>query len=334
MILELQSVLLIIGIIAIVAILLHGLLTIRGSNKPIDVSEVNLEDEQELDRDGFDCHGVGVARVIKTNTDDELNTTPDAQLSSNVDQQSLETQSSQIQTTAIDFNVALESEQTDTSPSLHNAEISIDDEQTAPMFASPIAKEKEDYLATKIHDNVDTNVNESPDLTADNALDNDMLVSEEVIEQTVEEPPKSNEIMDVLVLNIIGEDGGDLDGATLLPVLLTLGFKFGEMNIFHRHVDAAGQGPVIFSLANMVQPGHFDIDNMEQFSTQGVSLFMTIPHRQGNMETFNTMLNASAKIAEEFNGQVLDGDRNTLTNQSTQKYVQRIRKLERDLQTL
>jgi len=81
----------------------------------------------------------------------------------------------------------------------------------------------------------------------------------------------------------------------------------------------------------MVQPGHFDIDNMEQFTTQGISLFMTLPHKNGNMETFNIMLNAAAKIAEEFNGQVLDGDRSTLTKQSTQQYVQRIRELERKM---
>ena len=42
------------------------------------------------------------------------------------------------------------------------------------------------------------------------------------------------------------------------------------MNIFHRHVDNAGNGKVLFSIANMLKPGVFDPDNMEQFSTQGV----------------------------------------------------------------
>ena len=331
--LELQSVLLIAAIIAIVAILVHGLFTIRQSNKPIDVSELNLsESDDDRDGSGFDCHGVGVARVIKTDTDDKLTTTPESQLSLNINHADIKVKNS-----SIDFDVALDTSKNNDEPSINTIADSDIDKTSVPMFASPIAKEKEDFLAVKIEEPVtpkiiETNI-EEPDTQIPNVqelVEIDSVLDDENHNDEVTET-RSNDVMDVLVLNVVGEDGDDLDGATLLPLLLTLGFKFGDMNIFHRHVDAAGQGAVLFSLANMVQPGHFDIDNMEQFSTKGVSLFMTIPHKQGNMETFNTMLNASAKIAEEFNGQVLDGDRKTLTNQSTQKYVQRIRQLDRKL---
>jgi cell division protein ZipA len=145
------------------------------------------------------------------------------------------------------------------------------------------------------------------------------------------EMPVEAEPLDVLVLNVVARDDNELDGVRLLPVLLTLGFKFGEMEIFHRHANSTGHGPVLFSLANMVNPGVFDVDNMEQFSTTGVSLFMRLPHNQGNIKTFNIMLNAAAKIAEEFDGQVLDGNRKILTNQLTNQYVERIRAVERQV---
>jgi cell division protein ZipA len=329
---ELRSVLLIVGVVVIAAILLHGLFSIRQTNKPIDISQLNLDEEKDenviRDGSGFDRHGVGVARVIPG--DETLNTASASETQLSLD---IEEKSSDIATPSIDFDVALNGDKTD-----HQ----VVDKKPAPMFASPIAKGKEDFLAVKVNaSNALVEEQKTLNLDIDLDIDLDMPVMGEIdssIPDTALETEEKNhnatvvsEPMDVLILNVVGEDGCDLDGATLLPELLTLGFKFGDMNIFHRHVDAAGQGAVLFSLANMVHPGHFDLDNMEQFSTKGVSLFMTLPHNNGNMETFNIMLNAAAKIAEEFNGQVLDGNRSTLTKQSTQQYVQRIREVERKL---
>ncbi|GAA0852746.1 cell division protein ZipA [Aliiglaciecola litoralis] len=134
---------------------------------------------------------------------------------------------------------------------------------------------------------------------------------------------------EVLVLNVRASDDNPIQGAALLPMLLTLGFKFGDQDIFHRHVNSNGKGPVLFSLANMLKPGVFDIDNLENFSTLGVSLFMMLPIEGDPHQVFNMMHNAARKIAEEFSAQVLDGRRSALTKQSLQQYVEKIREFER-----
>jgi cell division protein ZipA len=118
-------------------------------------------------------------------------------------------------------------------------------------------------------------------------------------------------------------------GAALLPTLLTLGLKYGEMNIFHRHEDNAGQGKVTFSLANIMNPGSFDLDTIETFATRGVSLFMTLPNAGDPFYVFEQMLNAAKQLAQEFNAQVLDEKRNILTKQTEQHYVNNIREFER-----
>lgn len=139
---------------------------------------------------------------------------------------------------------------------------------------------------------------------------------------------------EVLVINVKAPDGEPISGASLLPMLLTLGFKFGEQDIFHRHANASGKGPVLFSLANMFKPGNFDIDNLEMFTTQGVSLFMILPIEADAHQVFNMMHNAARKIAEEFDGQVLDGRRSVLSKQGLQQYIEKIREFERRQQLL
>lgn len=134
---------------------------------------------------------------------------------------------------------------------------------------------------------------------------------------------------EVLVLNVRAPQDQEIPGASLLPLLLTLGFKFGDQDIFHRHVNSNGKGPVLFSLANMFKPGVFDIDNLENFSTQGVSLFMILPIEGEPHQVFNMMHNAARKIAEEFSAQILDGRRSVLTKQGLQQYVEKIREFER-----
>jgi cell division protein ZipA len=146
---------------------------------------------------------------------------------------------------------------------------------------------------------------------------------------TTEQNAPAEQQQEVLVLNVKVADGEPIPGAALLPMLLTLGFKFGDQDIFHRHVNSNGKGPVLFSLANMFKPGNFDIDNLENFTTQGISLFMILPIEGEPHQVFNMMHNAARKIADEFSGQIYDGRRAVLTKQSLQQYVEKIREFER-----
>lgn len=134
---------------------------------------------------------------------------------------------------------------------------------------------------------------------------------------------------EVLILYVLVPEHQEIDGSLLLPSLLTLGFKYGEMNIFHRHQDAAGSGGVLFSLANMFNPGTFDLEEMDKLQTRGLSLFMTLPGPGEALQNFNLMHNAAKKLADEFGGQVLDASRSVLTVQTTRHYVEKIREFQR-----
>jgi len=149
-------------------------------------------------------------------------------------------------------------------------------------------------------------------------------------EATIPEEPLVEKIEpQVIILSVVMPANQQMFGAALLPSLLTLGLKYGEMNIFHRHQDNAGNGKVTFSLANIMNPGSFDLDSMENFATRGVSLFMTLPNAGDPLNVFEQMLNAAKQLAQEFNAQIIDDKRNVMTKQTEQHYISKIREFDR-----
>lgn len=145
-------------------------------------------------------------------------------------------------------------------------------------------------------------------------------------EKAAAEPTKQEPEIEVVTLFVTG----DIQGAILLQMTTELGLKYGEMDIFHRHLESSGHGPVLFSVANMFNPGTFDIHNMERFETQGIVLFMTLPLKSDGHQAFTMMYNAANKIADAMpRAAVLDGNRNPMTKQSVQHTYQRIREFER-----
>ncbi len=141
----------------------------------------------------------------------------------------------------------------------------------------------------------------------------------------VHEPMEPTE---VVVINVMASEGYVFAGDDLLQVLITAGLKFGDMNIFHQRLDNDSRGPVVFSVANILNPGTFDLNSMDEFTTLGISLFLALPTPTNNLEAFEQMLNVAQQIRGALDGELRDDNRNIMTAQTIEHYRQRIRDFE------
>ncbi|WGL17414.1 cell division protein ZipA [Microbulbifer bruguierae] len=136
-------------------------------------------------------------------------------------------------------------------------------------------------------------------------------------------------VEEVLILNIMAPENDCFEGNDLLRVLLSSGLRFGDMNIFHYHCGEAGEGPALFSLANIVVPGTFDMSEMEDFTTPGISLFLALPAEVEALKAFDTLLHAARSIAEQLGGELKDENRSVFTAQTAEHYRQRVMEFQR-----
>lgn len=110
-------------------------------------------------------------------------------------------------------------------------------------------------------------------------------------------------------------------GYELLQTLLAAGLRFGEGQLFHRHLQLNGQGPVLCSVAAATPSGTFDLQNMGAFSASGLCIFM---QASGNptidQERFSIMVDTARQLSDDLDTLLLDDKRQPISETSLARY--------------
>ncbi|RQW62476.1 cell division protein ZipA [Vibrio viridaestus] len=280
---ELRFVLIVVGLLAIAALLFHGLWTSRKEGKSSKFSDKPLGKMEEK-------------RAARKSAEKEK---PSRSFFSFKSKDESETPKIKKKRKEPGFEVEEQTHDPLIDPSFDN----IDD----PLLSSS-SRSEDNYLAKTVDE-------------VEHELDEEDVVSEPVASTKTVQPephqdvetPEDDEGFEVIVLSVHCSGNTPFVGTELFDSMQQNGLLYGEMDIYHRHADLSGTGKVLFSVANMMQPGTLKHDDPETFTTKGISFFMTLPCFGDPEQNFKLMLKTAQQIADDLGGNVLDEQRNLIT---------------------
>ncbi|MBL6734665.1 MAG: cell division protein ZipA [Shewanellaceae bacterium] len=167
-----------------------------------------------------------------------------------------------------------------------------------------------------------------PQATAEKLVFFKESLKEDVLTKSVESSPvapAANKRPEVMVLYVRARPKQPMAGDALLAHLEKLHCRFGDMGIFHRYQAMSKEDRILFSLANMVQPGHFDVTAMPQTVVPGLTIFMRLREPTRDLASFALMLNTAQQIAERFQAELLDDQKEPWQAATKQAYQRQIK---------
>jgi len=120
----------------------------------------------------------------------------------------------------------------------------------------------------------------------------------------------------VIVFNLIAKDHGYLYGSDIQAALEQAGFVFGDMNIYHYFAEEGRSDIAMCSIANLVEPGTLEYEQLEVLKTPGLSLFMQLPGPLNGRETLEMTLKLGRTIADQLGADLCDETRSVLSIQT------------------
>ncbi|MHB0776669.1 cell division protein ZipA [Halomonas sp. WWR20] len=135
---------------------------------------------------------------------------------------------------------------------------------------------------------------------------------------------------EVIVISVLSRNEEGFHGPDLLHLVLACGLRYSEMGIFHRYETEAEDSELQFSMVNVLKPGVFDLDAMDEgFSTPGVTFLMPLPGANDTAAAFEAMIETAMVLVRNLGGELKDENRSVMTAQTIEFARQRVQEFER-----
>ena len=125
----------------------------------------------------------------------------------------------------------------------------------------------------------------------------------------------SEEFDKIVTLYLAARAGQKLHGPDIVVAAEKAGLVYGYMGVFHRLVEHHPERGPVFSVANIMRPGSFDMADIQSLETPAIAFFLTLPAPMPALDAWEAMLPTAQRMAELLDGVVLDEQRNALGRQ-------------------
>lgn len=134
----------------------------------------------------------------------------------------------------------------------------------------------------------------------------------------------------IITLHIIASGGRYLCGPDILAAADKTGLVTGARRILH-HMSTDTPARIVFSVASMREPGSFDLEHIDTFTTPGLVVFMCLPGPADALTQYEDMLDHARRLAHALDGDVFDERRSVLSLQTVEHTREQIRDFNRRL---
>lgn len=120
----------------------------------------------------------------------------------------------------------------------------------------------------------------------------------------------------ILVFYLVTTEPQGMQGEAIQQALEKAGLEFGDMEIFHYYADGSLRKQPVFSVANLVEPGTFDLNAMQTLHTPGLTMFMRLPGPIDSLKAFDTLVDVITDLKSELQVELKDKQRSVVTRQA------------------
>ncbi|MFY0989467.1 cell division protein ZipA [Halomonas sp. C05BenzN] len=135
---------------------------------------------------------------------------------------------------------------------------------------------------------------------------------------------------EIIVISVMSREEEGFSGTALLDLMLACGLRYSrDMGIFHRFETEDPESQLQFSMVNVLKPGTFPIESMDDFRTPGVTLLMPLPGASDTAAAFEAMVETAMVVVRNMGGELKDENQSVMTAQTVEFARQRVQEFER-----